>query len=170
MDFGLSGQRGAINHMESKPQYGASKPDSRPTVYLAGSIDGHACLEDAKTWRDEAAEVLVKAGYKVLDPLRWPADTYQDSGAIMQRNTVDIFMSDIVLTEMDNPAMSYIGTGIDIFQAYQFGREIILWGGANRGSHALKCYAPVRYETLGDALNYLVERIEKSRGAMASDG
>ena len=150
--------------MEASPQY----QTSHLTVYLAGSIDAHADIEAAKAWRDEAAEVLIAAGYRVLNPLRWPADTYQDSAGIMQRNMVDILTSDIVLTEMDNPAISYIGTGIDIFQAYQFGKEIILWGQANRGSHALRHYAPVRFETLGDALNELVTRNQNLRGAMTN--
>lgn len=152
--------------METAPQYILSKPDTQPiTVYLAGSIDAHATPDAATAWREEAAEVLTAAGYRVLNPLRWPADSYDDSAEIMRRNLVDLVASDIILTEMDNPGLAYIGTAIEIYQAWQLGKEIILWGRANRRSHALRYYAPLRYETLSDALNYLVL---KKRGVVSN--
>jgi hypothetical protein len=130
---------------------------SRHTVFLAGSIDAHASLEFPRNWRDEATEVLTAAGYLVLNPLRH--DDYSDSAEIMRRNTADLLQAHILLVEMSHSDISYIGTSIEIYKSYQYGKEILLWGGANRRSHALRHYAPVRFETLKDALNELVERM-----------
>jgi hypothetical protein len=145
-----------------------SKPDSLSTIYLAGSIDAHASLDFALLWRNLATTILTKAGYQVLDPLRWGASgpgAEIDSAEIMRRNLVDLLSAQILLVEMDCPELSYIGTGIEIFKAYQYGKEILLWGTANKRSHALRHYAPIRYETLGGAMDELVERITKTRGA-----
>jgi hypothetical protein len=155
--------------METASIYQSKHDSPPPTVYLAGSIDAHATLDSILGWRAEAREALTAAGYRVLDPLRWGDSgpgAEIDSAEIMRRNLVDILAADILLVEMDHPGLSYIGTGIEVFQAYQLGKEILLWGTANRRSHALRHYAPIRYETLGEALCELVERIEKTRGAM----
>lgn len=147
--------------METSAQYISDQIAKTKTVYLAGSIDGHCSLAAASDWRREAAEVMTAAGYSVLDPTRHGEfGPGLDPGKIVLRDMADIERADILLVEMDYPCQ-HIGTAMEIFIASDMGKEIILWGSQARSSYWLRYFAPVRYETLSDALNVLAERMGK---------
>ncbi|NLU09416.1 MAG: DUF4406 domain-containing protein [Tepidanaerobacter acetatoxydans] len=129
-----------------------------PTVYLAGSINGHKSWELVTTWRTYAEKILEAAGYRVLNPVRGRSPTDTDSKDIVERDLQDIAKADILLVEMDHEDKAYIGTAMEIRYAWERGKEIIIWGRANRESHWLKYHTHVRCNTLGQALEYLLKR------------
>jgi len=128
------------------------------TVYLAGSIDDHDSEEAFTTWRKYATAVLEAAGFRVLDPFRGRCLRGDDTDDIVGRNDCDIRRSDIILCETNFPGHAYIGTGIDLFKAWQQGKPVILWGLANRNSHYLKKYGTQWLDTLEEALEFLIAK------------
>ncbi|MDI3548151.1 MAG: hypothetical protein PWR10_1803 [Halanaerobiales bacterium] len=134
----------------------------KPVVYLAGSINGHSAWAVATEWRLYAAGVLETAGFKVLNPLRGRKPTDTNSKDIVERDLQDIVQANILLVEMDHDQMPYIGTSMEIRYAWERGKEIILWGRANRGSHWLKYHATAWFDDLEGALDYLREKGLKS--------
>lgn len=129
-------------------------------VYLAGSINGHDSLETANGWREKATKELGKAGYGALNPLRGRKLTDENSKEIVERDLEDIQKADIILVEMSHENKAYIGTAIEIRYAWEQGKEIILWGRANRESHWLKYHAHAWFDTLEDAIKYLKRRAQ----------
>lgn len=126
-------------------------------VYLSGAVNG-ITWQQATDWRNHAVEVLESAGYTVINPLRERAATEVTSRDIVNRDLRDITCSDIVLVEMDHAGIPYIGTAMEIRYAWEREKEIILWGMANHSSHWLAYHASRWFDTLDDALQYLVER------------
>ena len=112
----------------------------KKVVYLAGSINGHQEKQTANAWRERASRELTAAGYVVLNPLRGRKLSDQNTEAIVERDITDVIGADIILVEMDTPEMAYIGTAIEIREAYLKRKEIVLFGKANRNSHFLKYF------------------------------
>ena len=129
--------------------------DHHQTVYLSGSINGHATWHLATGWRLYATEILEAADFTVLNPLRKWKTTDPDCVTVVNRDLQDIAQSDILLVEMDYEIMPYIGTAMEIRYAWEREKTIILWGTANQDSHWLNYHASRWFDTLDDALEYL---------------
>jgi nucleoside 2-deoxyribosyltransferase len=124
-------------------------------IYLAGSINGHP-IRSANKRRLTAQRELEQAGYVVLNPLRDRSDGIMTpSKEIVERDLKDIERANILLVEMNCYGMSYIGTSMEIREAYLKGKTIYLWGEANKTSHWLAYHATRRFKTLQQALDYL---------------
>lgn len=131
-------------------------------VYLAGSVNGHKTWTKAMNWRLHATEVLESIGYEVFNPLRGRKPEDQDSRDIVERDLQDIAKSDILLVEMDHEDKAYIGTAMEIRYAWERGKEIIIWGQANRDSHWLKYHVSMWFNDLEQAIDYLRKRRAKT--------
>lgn len=133
------------------------------TVYLAGSIAGHKDIDSANEWRLQAEQVLGEAGYRVLNPLRGKLYGQEyTSEEIVARDLLDIAQSEILLVEMDNLGMAYIGTSMEIRYAFEQHKEIYLWGKASLESHWLRYHQTKRFETLEEALEFLVKQTKEA--------
>ncbi|RJX18527.1 MAG: hypothetical protein C4570_06515 [Ammonifex sp.] len=130
--------------------------DGPITVYLAGSIQGRT-FADANEWRLQATALLVKRGYRVLNPLRGQkeGDVYcpQD---VISADLMDVKMADIILVEMDTRDAACIGTSMEIREAYRQGKIVVLWGTANQASYWLQYHQTKWFPELRLALDYLV--------------
>lgn len=131
-------------------------------VYLAGSINGHSIWAKAVNWRLNTAITLETLGYQVFNPLRGRKPEDQNSNDIVERDLQDITKADILLVEMDHKDKAYIGTAMEIRYAWERGKEIVIWGQANKESHWLKYHATAWFDDLDQALDYLRERRAKT--------
>ncbi|AYO30625.1 hypothetical protein D2962_08305 [Biomaibacter acetigenes] len=126
------------------------------TVYLSGSINGQS-WHFAKEWRELASAELLQASYNVIDPTEGRKETDTDSKDIVERDLKGIEQADMLLVEMDCSGTAYIGTAMEIRYAWELGKEIIVWGKANRDSHWMRYHTRLWFDTLRDALLYLKE-------------
>jgi hypothetical protein len=125
-------------------------------VYLAGSIYGKASLAEANDWRLKATEKLEAAGYIVLNPLRDKEEGIEYMpDFIVHRDLDDIKRASILLVEMNTPGVPIAGTSMEIRKAFDWGKRIILWGTANRGSYWLQYHKTEWVDTLEEALDLL---------------
>jgi nucleoside 2-deoxyribosyltransferase len=87
------------------------------TVYLAGPME-HVSIEDAKGWRTIATDLLLQADQKVLDPTR-RVHEFQPKymKRIFELDLRDIQESDLILVNLDNPAIAKHGTAMEVFYA-----------------------------------------------------
>lgn len=140
------------------------------TVYLAGSVQDHTSIQDANKWRLEAEDFLTKCGYRVLNPIRGKKHTIDGTPKeIVERDLEDIKVSDIILVEMDDLTKRYIGTAMEIRDAWINGKKIILWGMACRQHPWLKYHAHSWFHNLSGALYYLERRARSKRKVVSSD-
>ena len=112
----------------------------RPTVYLAGPING--CDEDeAKGWRFDAADVLRAFHIRSVSPLRcepivgerysvsYADPKFGSPGAIAAKNLFDVRRCDMVLAylprELTERKPSY-GTIIEMGWAHMLGKPVVL--------------------------------------------
>lgn len=132
------------------------KQQNPRAVYLGGSIYGKKSFEDANNWRLEAAKRLEAAGYVALNPLRdkVPGMDY-NCDFIVERDLDDIRQATTLIVEMNTPGVPIAGTSMEIRQAHEWGKRIILWGDANKGSHWLQYHASAWVPTLDAALKLL---------------
>jgi nucleoside 2-deoxyribosyltransferase len=131
--------------------------EKKARVYLAGSIDTHTTEEGANGWRLYATEVLEKAGFEVINPFRG-FHTKETPTEILERNREDITRSDVMLVEMMYQDRAYIGTAIDMLEGWELGMPIIVFGEANERSSYLQAIASNRIKTLGEALDFIINR------------
>jgi len=130
----------------------------KPTVYLAGSIDGHDSWDTVTEWRNYASLILEAVGYRVLNPTRGRSRTTPYDIFIVERDLEDIDCADILLVEMNHENRAYIGTSMEIRYAWERHKEIIVWGTANTKSHWLKYHTNQHFKSLDGALLHLKER------------
>ena len=87
------------------------------TIYLAGPME-HVSIEDAKGWRNVATELLQQADQKVLDPTRRVHDFQAKyMKRIFELDLRDIQESDLILVNLNNPAIAKHGTSMEVFYA-----------------------------------------------------
>jgi nucleoside 2-deoxyribosyltransferase len=126
------------------------------TVYLAGSIYRRRSLSEANKWRLYAKEKLEAAGYDVINPLDGKRDGIEyDAHEIVRDDLAAIRRSHVLLVEMDNPRLPYIGTSMEIFFASTYGKTVILWGRANKKSYWLRAHAHRWFRSLDEAIEHL---------------
>jgi hypothetical protein len=130
--------------------------DGPVTVYLAGPAQART-LDDANRWRLEATALLVKRGYRVLNPLReqTEGDVYSPQDVI-PGDLLDVKMADIILVEMDTPGAACIGTSMEIREAHRQGKIILVWGAVNQASYWLQYHQTKWFPELRLAIDYLV--------------
>jgi len=129
----------------------------RPTVYLCGKMAGLS-KEEMNEWRDKAADDLVEAGYKVLNPVETDFGTNPSDSEIIHSNDFQIRNSDIILAELDYENVS-IGTICEIVEARRQGKPVITWGTAyNIINHPhIKGRITRHCEDLESAVQYIIE-------------
>ena len=129
----------------------------RPTVYLCGKMAGLS-KEEMSEWRDKAADDLVEAGYKVLNPVETDFGTNPSDSEIIHSNDFQIRNSDIILAELDYENVS-IGTICEIVEARRQGKPVITWGTAyNIINHPhIKGRITRHCEDLESAVQYIIE-------------
>ena len=133
---------------------------SKKTVYLAGGMSG-ITHDEATIWRRYARLRLEAAGYKVLDPtagkdLDRPGENVSryTPAEIVEGDLKMISESDIILAEVSREDKQYIGTAMEIRQAYLWDKLIIVWGGSK--SYWIRYHAePLLFDRLGAALGWL---------------
>lgn len=131
--------------------------DGPITVYLAGPIYVKG-ITAAAEWRNEAKEVLERHGYRVLDPLRGKMEgQHYAPDEIVDRDLEDVGIADILLVEMDTPDVPISGTSMEMKEAHDKGKLIILWGMANPDSPWLLKHSTYRLATLAKALHDLTK-------------
>ena len=130
------------------------------TVYLAGAMH-HVPPEFATTWRIAAREVLLKAGFKVLDPtggkdLLDPKvhTTRYTPEQIVENDLKMIKKADIVLAEVSRTDIPYHGTSMEIAYAHRWGKVIYVWGGSK--SYWIRYHATQIFERFEDALQHML--------------
>lgn len=136
---------------------------SKKTVYLAGGMSGIS-HDEATIWRRYAKLRLEAAGYKVLDPtigkdLDRPGeniDRYTPE-QIVEGDLKAISESDIILAEVSRTDKPYIGTAMEIRQAYLWNKMIIVWGGSE--SYWIRYHANREFGRLETALRWLEKRL-----------
>lgn len=133
---------------------------SKKTVYLAGGMSGIS-HDEATTWRRYARLRLEAAGYRVLDPtLGKDLDRHGENtdrytpAEIVEADMRMISDSDIILAEVSREDKQYIGTAMEIRQAYLWDKLIIVWGGSK--NYWIRYHAePLLFDRLGAALGWL---------------
>jgi len=133
-------------------------------VYLGGAIHG-LTENEASIWRMHATEALEAVGYAVLDPMRHGIT--DDLGInVVDLDLADIYRSEILLVEMDHTDCHYIGTCMEIQNAWENEKEIIVWGDANWGHPWIKHHMTKQFVLFKDALEYLVDKAERESEAV----
>ncbi len=124
------------------------------TTYLCGPIEGRP-IEDARTWRERAKDVLRDAGFTMLDSLEWNLT----GGALVAKCFEAVDEADILLVESNTPGVAYIGTAMEIREAsLKPGRVIVVWGSQNRRNPFMRAHVLAWYDDLETALAYIVGR------------
>ncbi len=127
-------------------------PSRSTTVYLSGAID---CVDSyhAISWRDAATVALEALGVRVINPLRRGKEITAEQA--VDGAMEDINDADIILVEVNDPAGGYIGTAIEIREAWRLKKPIIVWGLAFRDSKFLHYHATKTCQSLDYALGYI---------------
>lgn len=130
------------------------------TVYLGGAID-KVSPEFATVWRGAAKKFLVDHEFLVLDPTEAKNLSHPNINTSMytpeQIVTADLDMirrSNIVLAEISRKDIPYHGTSCELVYAYQWGKEIIVWGDCH--SYWIRYHASKIFPELEKALWYIV--------------
>jgi len=123
------------------------------TIYLCGGIEGLS-YDEAYSWRKIAREELQNK-YIILDPLDNKHETWSQ---IVKADIENVRDADILLVEMKRYNHAYIGTSMEIRDAWVQGKEIYVWGIANRDNYFLVEAATKFFDTLGEALDFLKKR------------
>ncbi|MDR7867790.1 MAG: hypothetical protein RIN56_13330 [Sporomusaceae bacterium] len=144
--------------------FGEKRPatGNRPIiVYLCGAID-YVTGEYASEWRLAATAELEAIGVTVIDPTRDGALSWTPQ-EVVERDLADIASADIVLVEMNNAAGGYIGTAMEIREAWEMGKIVIVWGQAFRNSKFLRYHVTKFCPSLDYALGYIEGMVAKLR-------
>jgi hypothetical protein len=127
------------------------------TIYLGGSIDAHIEGYKPREWRSRATKELEAQGYKILNPFE-NESKYNSIKDIVEADLADIKKCNILLVEMTFPDMPYIGTSMEIREAHNNFKEIIVFGSANKSSKFLQYHATHWVPTLEAAIGLLRHR------------
>ena len=94
-------------------------------IYLAGNMtDPHI---DAVSWRQQVKKSLPE--YEFIDPTELPSNIHiSQVNYIVERDLRYVRESDLVLAELYNEHAQYVGTSMEIREAYIHGIPIIVWG------------------------------------------
>lgn len=95
---------------------------SKPLIYLAGAIDGIS-VDDAKEWRNEVKEKLSDI-YDFIDPTEFYGTTVE----IVEAGFDGVGRCDLVLAEMNRTDRPYVGTSMEIREAFTQNKLVIVWG------------------------------------------
>lgn len=126
------------------------------TVYLAGGIEGLP-YETAAGWRQIAEKGLRLAGYEVINPLKGiDLSNPPPYRQIVEADLAGVSRADILLVEMAIPKRNYIGTCMEIREAFLAGKRIYVFGGLYDDNPFLKYHATKTFPNLEEALNFLM--------------
>jgi len=121
-------------------------------VYLAGAID-FVSGPKAIGWRMVATETLKEEGIEVLDPT---ADKdfgrHYEPEEVVEPDFDMIAEADVILAEMRQDDIPYVGTSMEIREFYRSGKPVIAWGMPQ--GHFI-AYHAFRFDELTDALEFI---------------
>lgn len=131
-------------------------------VYLAGGV--HKLTgQQATEWRKEATKKLEAMDFKVIDPLR--GRNLSDKGlisdsedainvnSVVVRAKFDVNNADIILAEMMDTSRPYVGTSMEIYQAWQQDKPIITW--STYDNSFLKYHSTAMFDNLADCIDFI---------------
>ncbi len=125
------------------------------TVYLAGKMTG-LTLEEMQVWRICAKTRLRGSSFKSLDPADTDLGDKPSGIEIVASNKFQINHSDIVLAELDFPAISR-GTYSEIVYAGTIGKPVITWGtNPVHDDPWIKANTVRHFKRLDEAINYII--------------
>ena len=124
----------------------------KQTIYLAGPFLG-CNYDEIHSWRNVVKLALAEK-YILLDPSDRLEKGMSDK-EIVEGDLYDIQNSDILLV---NHSMPSDGTAMEIFSAWQDGKEIIVITNYHTVSPWIKYHTTKLFRCLNDALDYLTER------------
>lgn len=126
-------------------------------IYLAGAIIKES-EEFCRSWRDFVKHYLEDKNIKFLDPIKGKdLDKDYNSKLIYTSDMRMVNKADIILAEMCLKDRPYIGTSMELQEAFREGKTIFLWGKANKGHYFLETIADEWY----DSLEYAVMDLKK---------
>ncbi len=122
---------------------------SKPTVYLAGGINGLSD-EEAKGWRDVAAREL-QSLYDILDPMVRDFRGIEDQNVeeIVTGDLLDISITDALIVRAERPSW---GTAMELVYAKELGKYVIVFGAGDRPSPWLVFHSDKQVDTLEAAV------------------
>lgn len=131
-------------------------------IYLSGSIDAHIDQDKPRAWREIATKELEQLGYTVINPMH-NKEKYTSTKQLVEADLADLKRCSTILVEMTFDNMPYIGTSMEIREAYNDFKEIIVFGEANQNSEFLKYHATRWVPTLEAAIGCLRRRTHKGK-------
>ncbi len=126
-------------------------------VYLAGAVG----LDEAfvRGWREYAENFLNECGIDTLNPIKdREISPHYDPTDIVETDLEMVRQADIVLAEYSHDTYGYIGTSMEIREAYLQGKTIITWGDAYRNHYWLRYHANRCFGELEQALEYIARQ------------
>lgn len=95
-------------------------------IYLSGPIEDVSAT-DAKSWRDQATEILGQLGHETLDPLRHAYEGRKGepgiSAEIVAADILDIDICDVLMRFAPFPSE---GSAQETFYAYRQGKPVVV--------------------------------------------
>lgn len=152
-----SGSTGGIHaeHDESHPDCRLA-PEKRPItmVYLAGPIDA---VHDSRGWRDDAIDRFHERGVSTFSPAHahnWDGNSHA-AKSIYAINRNAVLHCDAMLAFLPTGPVT-IGTPIEIAQAWDAGKKVVVWTDAKCPSLVLMALGVPTAEYLETAINLLL--------------
>ncbi len=126
-------------------------------VFLSGPIRGLP-REQSLSWRIEAIKQL-GSDFTVRHALRGreEKETLPDPRLAVQRDKRDIRECDIMLVNDTFPNVSSVGTFMEILYAHEREKLVIVFGDAHTGDYFYDAHIHVRFDTLEQACEFLLE-------------
>lgn len=114
-------------------------------------------MEYGRNWREEAKDLLLASGYKVLNPMDVALEDKDCSpDEIVEKNLFMQRRADLLLVEYEIENRCYIGTDYEMAWAKMHGQPIIVFcGNENRNRVYLQYLATKIASTLVDAVEYI---------------
>lgn len=127
------------------------------TIYLAGSASKD--VNFSMEWREKAEALL--PDFKCLSPFRGRdlrnPDNFVEASEIVTRDLDDIHRSDIILAEMVFPDYNYLGTSMEIREAFVWNKPVMIWTPCWQNHYWIKYHATKCMPTLEDLCAYINE-------------
>jgi hypothetical protein len=135
------------------------------TVFLSGMIDG-VSIAESSSWRQEAARVLLAAGFETYDPTRVilasKGDYRPTANEVFTNDRWHLARADVLLVNLSLPPMieshkaPFFTIG-EMFLAHAAGLPIITFGSCFRGRAGYEAIVTRSFDEMVDALRYIAD-------------
>lgn len=124
-------------------------------VFVSGGITENTF--SSRAWRDYVEDRLAERGIVTLNPIRDRLlREERDFREIVDASTEHIRRSNLLLAEFTNPSHPYIGTSMEVKEAYSSGIPVVVWAGELRDHIWLRYHAGRIFEDLDEALKHVI--------------